>query len=83
MIEVPPMALTVVPVLEAAAPDSSIFKWTGNIDDDSPEVGLFRYSFPFSEFTARSREPYYTSLDLYRSRFLGQVDGLNIRPPFG
>ena len=64
VIEVPPMELTVVPVLEAAEPDSSIFEWTDNIADDSPEVGLFRYSFPFGEFTARSREPYFTSLDL-------------------
>ena len=64
VIEVPPMELTVVPVLEAAKPDSSIFAWTDNIADDSPEVGLFRYSFPFAEFTARSREPYFTSLDL-------------------
>ncbi len=64
VIEVPPMELTVVPVLEAARPDSSIFEWTDNIGDDSPEVGLLRYSFPFSEFTARSREPYFTSLDL-------------------
>ena len=64
VIEVPPMELTVVPVLEASEPDSSIFEWTDNIDDDSPEVGLFRYSFPFSEFTARSREAYFTSLDL-------------------
>ncbi len=64
VIDVPPMEVTVVPVLEAAAPDSSIFEWTDNIGDDSPEVGLLRYSFPFSEFTARSREAYITSLDL-------------------
>ena len=64
VIEVPPMELTVVPVLEAAEPDSSIFEWTDNIADDSPEVGLFRYSFPFGEFSARSRETYVTSLDL-------------------
>lgn len=64
VIEVPPMELTVVPVLEAAQPDSSIFAWTDNVGDDSPEVGLFRYSFPFSEFRARSREAYVTSLDL-------------------
>ncbi len=64
VIDVPPMELTVVPVLEAAEPDSSIFEWTDKIGDDSPEVGLFRYSFPFSEFTARSRDPYFTSLDL-------------------
>lgn len=64
VIEVPPMELTVVPVLEAAEPDSSIFAWTDNVGDDSPEVGLFRYAFPFSEFSARSREAYFTSLDL-------------------
>ena len=64
VIEVPPMELTVVPVLEAAEPDSSIFEWTDNIADDSPEVGLLRHSFPFGEFSARSRETYVTSLDL-------------------
>ncbi len=64
VIEVPPLELTVVPVLNADKPDSSIFEWTDNVDDDSPEVGLFRHSFPFGEFTATSREPYVTSLDL-------------------
>ncbi len=64
VIDVPPMELTIVPVVEAAEPDSSIFEWTDNIDDDSPEVGLFRHAFPFSEFRARSREAYVTSLDL-------------------
>ncbi len=64
VIDVPPMEVTIVPVLEAIAPDSSIFEWTDNIGDDSPEVGLLRYSFPFSEFTARSREAYITSLDV-------------------
>ena len=65
VVEVPPMEVTVVPVLEAERPDSSIFEWTDNIADDGPEVGLFRYSFPFSEFTATSRETaHITSLDL-------------------
>ena len=65
VIEVPPLELTVVPVLNADTPDSSIFEWTDNIDDDSEEVGLFKYSFPFSEFTASSRDTaYITSLDL-------------------
>ena len=64
VIEAPPMELTVVPVLEAEQADSSIFEWTDNIDDDSPEVGLLRYAFPFSEFRAGSRETYVTSLDL-------------------
>ena len=57
VIGVPPMEATIVPVLEAASAASSIFEWTDNIGDDSPEVGLLRYSFPFSEFTARSPPP--------------------------
>ena len=67
VIDVPPMELTAVPVLNAAKPDSSILPWTDSIADlgaESPQVGLFRYSFPFSEFSAKSREPYVTSLDL-------------------
>ena len=67
VIEVPPLELTVVPVLNAENPDSSILPWIDNIGElgaESPHVGLFRYSFPFSEFSARSREPYVTSLDL-------------------
>ena len=55
------MEVTVVPVLEAEEPDSSIFAWTDNIRDNSPEVGLFRHAFPFSRFSARSRETYVTS----------------------
>ncbi len=61
---VPSMELTVVPVVEAEQPDSSIYEWTNNIGDDSPEVGLLRYAFPFSELRAKSRETYVTSLDL-------------------
>ena len=64
IVSVPDMEVTVVPVLEASQPDSSIFEWTDNIGDDSPEVGLFKYAFPFHGFRARSREPYVTSLDL-------------------
>ena len=65
VIEVPPFELTVIPVLNAEEPDSSIFEWTDRIDDDSEGVGLFRYSFPFAEFTATSWDTaYVTSLDL-------------------
>ena len=64
VVAVPPMEVTIVPVVEAAEPDWSIFEWTDRIGDDSPEVGLFKYSFPFGDFTARSRETYVTSLDL-------------------
>ena len=64
VVSVPEMEVTVVPVLEADQPDRSIFEWTDNIGDDSPEVGLFKYSFPFHEFRASSRSEYITSLDL-------------------
>ena len=67
VIDVPPLELTVVPVLYAAKPDSSVLPWVDSIADmgeDSPQVGLFKYSFPFAEFSAKTREPYVTSLDL-------------------
>ena len=64
VVEVPPFELTVVPVLNVANPDSSIFAWTDSIADDSPQVGLFRYSFPLAEFSATTRDSYTTSLDL-------------------
>ncbi len=64
VIEVPPLELTVVPVLYAEQPDSSILPWVDSIADDSPQVGLFKHSFPFSEFSAKTRDSYVTSLDL-------------------
>ena len=64
VVSVPAMEVTVVPVLEANEPDMSIFEWTDNISDNSPEMGLFKYAFPFHEFRARSRDAYVTSLDL-------------------
>ena len=66
VIDVPPLELTAVPVLYAGKPDSSVIPWVDSIGDlgaESPQVGLFKYSFPFSEFTAKAREPYVTSLD--------------------
>jgi len=65
VVAVPPFELTIVPVLYADKPDSSIFEWTDNVDDDSEEVALFRYSFPIGEFTATSWDTaYITSLDM-------------------
>ena len=65
VVEVPDFELTVVPVLYADEPDSSIFEWTDSVDDDSHHVGLFRYSFPIGEFTATSWDTaYVTSLDM-------------------
>ena len=67
VVEVPPMRLTVVPVVESSRPDYSIHGWTNGIADDSRQVGLLRYAFPFAEFRARSRETYVTSSDLTTS----------------
>ena len=64
VVEVPPMRVTVVPVLEAQQPDTSIMTWTRGIDGDSPQIGLLKHAFPFADFTARTRESYTTSLDL-------------------
>ena len=65
VLEVPPFELTVVPVLYAENPDSSVFEWTDSVDDDSHHVGLFRYSFPIGKFTAASWDTaYVTSLDM-------------------
>ncbi len=66
VIDVPPFELTAVPVLYANEPDLSVLQWVDSIADmgaESPQVGLFRHSFPFSEFSAKARVFYITSLD--------------------
>ena len=63
VVETPPMELTVVPVLYADSPDSSVIDWAEGVGDDSPHVGLLKHAFPFGEFSAGSREPYVTSID--------------------
>lgn len=60
----PTMELTVVPVLNAAEPDSSIFEWVTDVTEDSHVVSMLRWAFPFSAFEARTRETYVTSVDL-------------------
>ena len=64
VVPVPAMDLTVVPVLNAAEPDSSIFRWVADVTKDSWVVSVLRWAFPFSAFDARTRETYVTSLDL-------------------
>ncbi len=64
VVEVPPMEVTVVPVLNATAPDSSIFRSVTDVTKDSHIVSMLRWAFPFSEFSARTRETYVTSRDL-------------------
>lgn len=71
VVEVPRMQLTLVPVLAAEEPDSSVVEWVRGISADSPEVGLLKHAFPFAEFGVRRHEPYHTSLDLTTSA--GQV----------
>ena len=42
LIDEPPLELTVVPVLEAENPASSVFEWTGSISDETArQVSLF------------------------------------------
>ncbi len=64
IVVVPRMQLTVVPVMEAAAPDTSALEWTRGITGDSHQVGLLKYAFPFSEFSAKTHATHVTSLDL-------------------
>ena len=63
VVDPPPMELTVVPILYAVDPDSSVLDWTDGIDADSPQVGLFKHSFPVSEFSATTRDPHITSIN--------------------
>ncbi len=71
VVEVLPMQLTLVPVMDAAEPDSSVVEWVRGISGDSPEVGLLRHAFPFAQFSVSPHETYHTSLDLTTSA--GQV----------
>ena len=64
VVEVPPMLLTLVPVMEVAEPDTSVLGWVRGISADSPEVGLLKHAFPFAEFSVTRRSAHYTSLDL-------------------
>ena len=71
VVEVPPMQLTLVPVISAAEPDTSVLAWVRGISADSPEAGLLRHAFPFAEFNVRPHDAWHTSLDLTSSA--GQV----------
>ncbi len=64
VVRVPPMQLTLVPVMEAEEPDTSVLGWVRGASADSPQVALLKHAFPFAEFSVRPHEPYFTSLDL-------------------
>ncbi len=59
-----PLELTLVPVVEAANPDSSVVLWSRNLTGDSPSLGLLRHAFPISELEVSTHPTYATSLDL-------------------
>jgi len=64
VVEVPPMHLTLVPVMEAEEPDTSVLAWVRGVSAESPQVGLLKHAFPLGEFSVTPHEPYFTSLDL-------------------
>ena len=64
VVRVPPLRLTVIPVVEAEEPDTSVVAWTRGMDRDSPELGLLRHAFPFGELNVFPHDVYVTSLDL-------------------
>ncbi len=64
VVEVPRLQLTLVPVLEAAAPDTSILAWVRGVSAESPQVGLLKHSFPLAEFSVSPHDAFYTSLDI-------------------
>ena len=63
VVEVPPIQLTLVPVLGIAEPDTSVLGWVRDIAADSRQVGLLRHAFPFAEFNVGPHRPHYTSVD--------------------
>ena len=80
VVQVPPMQLTLVPVMEAEEPDTSVLGWVRGVSAESPQVGLLKHAFPFGEFSVSPHEPYFTSLDLTtqsgRSGLLGELEAL-------
>ncbi|MCY3943967.1 MAG: Ig-like domain-containing protein, partial [Gemmatimonadetes bacterium] len=65
VVEVPDFELTIVPVLYADEPDSSVFDSIADMEAVNRQVSLFEYSFPIGEFTASAWDTaYVTSLDM-------------------
>ena len=80
VVVVPPIQLTLVPVITSAEPDTSVLSWVRDISADSPQVGLLKHAFPFAEFSVSAREPYYTSQKLTtnvgRSALFGELEAV-------
>lgn len=64
VVEVPPLQLTLVPVMEAQQPDTSVLGWVRGISADSPQLALLKHSFPIAELNVTGHEAFMTSQDL-------------------
>ncbi len=71
----PPLDLTVVPVLVASAPDERVFDWTGELKPEGEHLRLARSVFPISDLGVEVHEPYVTSADLTTGAGWGQLLG--------
>ena len=80
VVEVPPMQVTLVPVVDAAEPDTSVLAWVRRTAADGAGAGLLRHAFPFADFSVRAHQPYHTSLDLTtsagQSSLFGELEAL-------
>lgn len=57
----PHMALTVVPVLETADPDSSVLEWVAGMEGEHPVIDYVTSVLPVGDYTVAVREPYVRS----------------------
>jgi len=62
--DLPPMSLTIVPVLLESNPNPQIFAWTGGMTEESEQLRFLRAIFPIGDFAVDVRAPYTTSSDL-------------------
>ena len=61
VVNLPPLEITLVPVLEATQPDSSVLGW---VADTEGSLSFFRHAFPLGEMRASHRASFVTSLNL-------------------
>ena len=58
VLEMPRMELTVVPVLAAADPDSSVLDWVSDLGAQHPTIEYVTHVLPVGEFDVSVREPF-------------------------
>ena len=79
----PQMELTVVPVLETAAADSSVLDWVAGMEQEHPDIEFVTNVLPVGDYAVAVREPYVrspTPLSDYRDwiRFLQEITLLRL-----